>query len=516
MLGREGLFDRLCRHLAKPSPDHVSVVGPRLFGKSVILKHLASHFPKGHFVGSLYWDLRYGTPRTDAEFRSQFAKRVRGAVKPARPDLASEIDPNDAAVSDLLFYALDELQRDNARMLAVLDGFDHLLGDFGITRNLWDELRTLATTGGLCLVTGSRARVYDLCKDEESRTSNFWQIFHDPPFQVGSFGGDDWAGFLEPFGSGGIEADSSAKKEIRNWTGGVPVLAAALADRLIENRRGGETISKEDVDRVAGEIAGERLEVVRALWDDCPIDLRSLLTELSGGSVVVPEVPERRKRELLSRGFAREGRGGLRSSCRLMAAYARQRKDEVAYLNRLFGDPDRFKSNIQGMLELRLAGIAKEADPKLAAYVRKAVRDLRPEPAHSVGWMRSIADTALDLIWDAELGPDKALPDSWKSLYDEGRVPDRLPPRRGAQCHLLRLVTGTERGRRIAKFVTKPTFLLVDHIQSVGDFGQHREGQEVSLPTAASFCLSAVELCERLSRELPRRPRRPPSAPGWM
>ena len=33
MLGRERLFDRLCRHLTKASPDHVSVIGPRLFGE---------------------------------------------------------------------------------------------------------------------------------------------------------------------------------------------------------------------------------------------------------------------------------------------------------------------------------------------------------------------------------------------------------------------------------------------------------------------------------------------------
>lgn len=57
---------------------------------------------------------------------------------------------------------------------------------------------------------------------------------------------------------------------------------------------------------------------------------------------------------------------------------------------------------------------------------------------------------------------------------------------------------------RIAKFVTKPTCLLVDHVHSTGNFGQHREGQEVALPTAAAFCLATIELCERLSEELPR------------
>ncbi len=503
MLGRERLFDRLCV-LTKKSPYNVSVVGPRLFGKSVLLSHLASHFPQDHYAASMYWDLRFETPRTDAEFRSRFAEHMKDALAQEEPDLAEYLEPDDEAVSDLLKLVFEDLHGRRSRVLAVLDGFDHLLGDFGITSNLWDELRTLAQIGGLCFVTGSRARLYDLCKDEESRTSNFWQIFHDPPFRVCRLGDEDWHGFLAPFASMGIRVDGSAEKEIRNWTGGVPVLAAALADRLIAGRRGSEAISKADVDRVAGEMADEPLESVRALWDDCPIELQSALTELSTtGKARATEVPVRRKRELLFRGFAQESRGGLRSSCGLMAAYARRRKDQVAYLNRLFGDPDRFEDNVQGMLELRLEGIVARADPNLARFVRNAIRDLHPDPNGAVVWMRSIAETALDLIWKAELGPDRSLPDAWKfaGIVFEG---GRLPGDQGPQCGILRRITGTRQSHRIAEFVSKPTCLLVDHIHSVGNFGQHREGQEVSLPTAASFCLSAIELCERLSRELPK------------
>lgn len=44
MLGRELLFDRLNRHQTKPTPDHVCVIGPAGFGKSVLLNHLAGHF----------------------------------------------------------------------------------------------------------------------------------------------------------------------------------------------------------------------------------------------------------------------------------------------------------------------------------------------------------------------------------------------------------------------------------------------------------------------------------------
>ena len=78
----------------------------------------------------------------------------------------------------------------------------------------------------------------------------------------------------------------------------------------------------------------------------------------------------------------------------------------------------------------------------------------------------------------------------------------RIPRKRGWQCRILRVITGTEGNDPVAKFVTKRTYLLVDHLQSVGDFGQHRGGETVTLPIAASFCLSAISLCESLARDL--------------
>lgn len=203
MLGRERLFRQLCRHLTKATPDHVSVIGPRLFGKSVLLNHLASHFPQDHYVGSLYWDLRFNTPRTDAEFRSQLAERLQDSLRSEEPELAEYLEPDDEAVSDLLRLVFEELHSEDRRVLVVLDGFDHLLGDFGITRNLWDELRTLAQTGGLCLVTGSRARLYDLCKDEESRTSTSGRSSTIPRSRLASFRTKIGTGFWHRLPPGG-------------------------------------------------------------------------------------------------------------------------------------------------------------------------------------------------------------------------------------------------------------------------------------------------------------------------
>jgi predicted AAA+ superfamily ATPase len=46
LMGRAKLSAQLWDRLMKPTPDHVAVVGPRHYGKTVLLKHLADTFPQ--------------------------------------------------------------------------------------------------------------------------------------------------------------------------------------------------------------------------------------------------------------------------------------------------------------------------------------------------------------------------------------------------------------------------------------------------------------------------------------
>ena len=78
----------------------------------------------------------------------------------------------------------------------------------------------------------------------------------------------------------------------------------------------------------------------------------------------------------------------------------------------------------------------------------------------------------------------------------------KLPASLTGQCRLLQLMTGTQKSRPVAKFITKPTYLLIDHLQSVGHFGQHIKGNPVTLSFAASVCFTVIALCESLSRDL--------------
>ena len=500
MLGRELLFEKLCGHLTKSTPDHVCVVGPPGFGKSVILNHLARHFQEraDNFAATMYWDLRHGTPKTDDEFRRRFAERIKLALQLVDFELAGYLELEDEGLPDLLHLVFEEMESNGIRFLAVLDGFDHVLAGSGITRNLWDELRTLCQMSSLRVVTGSRSRLRALCKTEDSRTSNFWEIFNPEPLKIGCFENSDWRGILNPFDACSVKFEDSASKEIGNWTGGVPVLAVALAGRLLANAPQGALLSKQHVDNVAKTLVEDRRELLAALWDDCPIELQSVLAALANDNLSISEVPDHDIRDLELRGFARSSGNNLRSSCRLMAQYAREQAGEVNNLRRLFGDAERFEGNIRSLLELRLAQIA-EVDPGLLGDVKNVVRDLHPQPTQSTTWARSIADRALDLIWKAELPSGGSIPEAWKFV---GVRFYQLPRRRGQQCNILRQITGTEDHAPVAKYVTKPTYLLVDHLQSVGDFGQHKQGTTVSVSIAASFCLSAIALCESLAKDL--------------
>src|ERR1700758_2907950 len=78
MRGRRAVFTQLCKDLTKPTPDHVSIVGPRYFRKTVIMKALAEHFSSSNSYYQIVclWDLRHDTPPDDTEFKRKLAQQI--------------------------------------------------------------------------------------------------------------------------------------------------------------------------------------------------------------------------------------------------------------------------------------------------------------------------------------------------------------------------------------------------------------------------------------------------------
>ena len=513
LLGREQMLADLESHLLKPTPDHVSVIGFARYGKSVLLNHLAEKYRPGndYFTKALYIDFRHTTPTTDEDFRRCFAREIKSTVEQFRPEVAEYIELADSSsIHELLDFAFGELNGTGDRLLAVLDGFDHVLAASNITRMLWDNMRTLALHSSLTLLTGSRQPLRELCASEESKSSNFWEIFYDTPLEVNKLKDEDWEGFLEPMQEKRITIEPAAKREIIASAGGVPILAAALMRELFRDKAEESTLSQADVGRIAERMIASQSQLLSALWDDCSDEMRSDLALAVERGIPQNQLPHDRKSELERRGFLQANGGILKPACKIMEKYARLRTPGVADLQRLFGNPGVFEENIQGTLKLRLTQIS-HVDQTLINHVRSAIRDIAPSPEGSLVWMRSIAERALDLIWEKELPRDRSIPNTWITEWQRsGEWRDgllasnrQLPRSRGDHCNILRLATGTQNAHPVTRYISKSTYVLVNHIKSVGDFGQHRESRDFfSVGTAASFCMSAITLCESLYHDL--------------
>lgn len=499
MLGRERLFEVLYRQLTKGTPDHVTVVGPRLFGKTVLLNHLAHHVRPGRdgYLTSVYWDLGHGAPGTDQEFYECLAKLIKTALVSVNEPLAAEIDPSKGKKD--LDDVFDLLILENKRILVIMDGFDRVLSVTGLTRNVWDGLKALGDKKSLWFVTGSRKRLRELCKTEASQTSDFWEIFNPNPTRVGQLEDHDWDGFLQPFTSRGVTFDNSARKELQNWTGSAPVLAAAILEILHHRTVDGATVTRTEVNSAAAEVSNDYGDWLAELWDDCSEDMQADLATLLKGECPVAEFHADRRRELEFRGYVSLSGKGIRLACRLMEKHTQSNANQVANLRHLFGNSEKFGENVRSLLELRIGQI-RSTDPELFNTVWKAIRDL-DEPPLSLGWARTIANRTLKLIWEKEV-PAGEIPIEWMHDLKQSAPADRKVPRRaGQQCGLLRALTGTDDIPRLTKWVTKPTYTLVDHIQTLGDLGQHREDERITWSYAASFCFVAIELLDSLYRD---------------
>ena len=514
MLGRTALVERIAGHLLKPTPDHISVVGPAHYGKSVLLSHLGKLYCErtSHYLTAAHLDLRHGTPESDSAFKRRLAERIKGALQQLRSDLSEWIDIEDANIHESLSLVLEELEKENVRLLVVVDGFDYVLARAGLTRTLWDQLRALAQSPSLRLVAGSRRPLRELCRTEESRTSDFWEIFYDTPVRVSALDDSDWPAFLQPLRDGGCVIDASAQNEIANWTGGVPLFVCALLKRLWDERRG-ERLSKAEVDQAANAVLDNRGELLAALWDDCDDETRADLGRLSEGPLALADLSDSRHRAVVDRGFARVSGNRLRGSCRLMERYAKSQAPAMADLNRVFGTASGFEKHIRSLLELRLKQMTRpEVDEDLSRFVHNAVRDITPRPEDALTWVRSIAHRALERIWYAEL-PDRTIPAEWLAEWKRAEAyrdsnNGRLPDSRSAQYHILRLLRRSDLSAS-THVITTTTSLLVDHLQSVGNFGSHLSDYpevRISVGFAAAVVLAAIALVECLAGDLERSP----------
>lgn len=513
--GRTALLERI--NELHQSSQHISVVGPRSIGKTALLEAVVLRHAKGSdlFAAAGMVDFRHDPPgSTEAALRRVgivLRTTLEESTNATLRDLAGYITHQSAVteIYDQLKIAVDAISEASSKVLLVLDGCDPVLQDSAIPRNLWDNLRALAQPPGLRLMTGSRDHLHRLCYNPEARTSDFFRIFYEEPIIVGAFDQADWESL---YADCGVALDSSARKELVNWTGGHPDLVDLVIGRVRELAIDG-TASKTHVDAAAESFLSPITGRVDALWLDCPEESRDDVVRLSNGEIPSAEMPTDRKRYLVDRGIAVEAGRKVRLANRFVERIAGQRTRDVSGARSLFERPENFALNIRAVLEFRIAQIDC-GDEELVKLLRRAVRHLPNEPDATLSSARDILDRALDLIWSAE-APGGRVPQKWIAHWQAIEVENNwkisaateyvrdssIPEERGRQCALLRLATGQHRIRAISAKVTKRTYVLVEHMNQIGDLKNHSRS-EPTVTMATAFCMAAIELVESLGREL--------------
>lgn len=517
--GRDQVFRKICQDLGeKTTPDHVSIVGPRYFGKTVLLKTIAEQFgqPGSRYQVVLYWDLRHDTPETDQAFMRALAKKldaclIAQGITEFHEYLNDNVDELGGNISDVV----DSLGADDKHILILLDDFDRLAGQPQITKNLWDYLRSLAQKDHLRFVTTSRRRLRESIPSRESRTSDFWNNFNNV-VTLKTIEHQAFDAFVAPLLVAGWAFEESAKKEFFNWTGGVPVLVARLCRDLYDEGEA-SPVAKARIDSLCERIEGTDWlqDTLGTLWDDCSKELQGELLDLAGNPALAANINPLRQQALIERGYLVKDGNKAKVSCRLMFGYAAQHEVRQRDLRDLFKDPDSELRSLRALLELRLAEV-EGGDPETRSFIEHAIDGLSKGQKTALAGIRSIAEEALSCAWKAEC-PNNIIPaEMQKQLtlsWDAGGgglSPDLLAKvnDKNARRRMLRVAAGDQGLKKVTRKVSRPMMLLIDHLHGLGNYGQHMndipedEEKPVDVSFCASACWSAIELLKRMSEDL--------------
>jgi hypothetical protein len=525
MLGRKELFEQLCNELTKPTPAHLSLVGPRYHGKSVILHALTATMRQrpDAYHRVIYWDLGHNTPQTDGEFLENLRIRIAREISDSHAEHADYLKDKDSGF-DELHEVMENLakEEEGKRILLVWDGFDRPLRQGRLTRNLWDNLLELCRMESFRVVTASRRKLQELIRDEQSVTSELWQVFRVE--KINCLTTKDLDHFTEHLPNHIFQP--GALKELMNWTGGLPVLAAWILGKIASEVPIG-TVTNQHINDAA--VPDDRCAgILDSIWRDCPARAKDLYRHLADSGPQKPaEVSKLERAALLDLGLARQDASMLEHSCRLMKNHEGAADPEFGALARLFGTWEGYAGNIRGILERRIVQIPR-FDDRLFRMVDQGIENIPYYPDDCLNNLTHIEERALDLIWKHECDHEKCFPPAvisyWSEVTiklprerrnrimgdmlqaDENDTPNAwsVSSDRTSQLTLLQFLTGSHQtySKPVANRVSKDTYALLNAIHSFRNRSEHASGQAIHLGVAVSAIMLSVELLACLEREL--------------
>lgn len=488
---------------------HVCIIAPRFFGKTRLLRQVARVATENGFSQCLVWNLWRHTPNNDEEFYQSFSQEIERQIEAPGQDLTEWFQAMGTGF-EAIKGVFQELDKARQNILLALDEIEGVLQAGSVTKNVWDNLRDLADLTSVRFVTASRLPLRELCP-LDSKTSPFWNIFHPTPVRFGAFQPNDWADVLQPFAARKVTVDESARKELNNWTGGIPVLVMAVCERLFAECSDGQTLSKTDADAAAEQVMRDYREHIETLWGDLPTAARLDVVELARRREISrADLAAERIELLVQRGFATDAGGNkLRSNCRIMERHAAQLGESLPELKRLFSTLDDYERNITEVLQLRLAqlrGLYADAEQHLGELLKAL-----PKPETAKLLIRNVADSCLELLLNFEF-PNGTIDGKWVNDWkcngklnnpenDRDILAGKVPCYRGPRMKLLSLLhdektIGTAKGRR-------STFILLESVSKAGGFGQHANELGESIPRSFVTAIAsvAVELLHQVKED---------------
>lgn len=503
-IGREALLQRMMGALTKPVPDRLQVVGARFAGKTVLLSELIRRLLAAAepYTAVVHWDLGHLTPADDGEFMRRFKQLLVEALKARHSDYSTYLAHAEGSpyedMSDVLSSLVGE-----GKVLAVLDGCDRALSNGRLSRNLWDQMRELGVKPSLQFVTASRRTLRELIRNPEVESSEFFNIFDPSPIRVGCFDEQDLEAVLQQ--TAGIRLSAGARTELWGWTNGYPILTLEVLNALEATRQRGE-ISPDAMRTGCDEAYVAVRDRLDTLWEDCAFtsrDVFRLVHEQS--SVPRAQIPSADADVLLERGFVQLSASKLQRPNRLLGRLLSELPNDSTAMARLFGSAGAYEANMRGVLERRISQLGG-LDSKLARYLTRGADDLPDDPGAFLTHIRGFVDRVFELIWQAEL-PERRIPSGWMGIWKRNNEPgiadwETSFPQGGQRVRLLNLMTGSDRSVRLAKHVSRGTFVLVNSAHGFGNFGQHPEGARVDVGTTYAALHLCIELAASFGRDL--------------
>lgn len=518
MLDRSQIFKAICSDLGeKATPDHVSIVGPKYFGKTVLLNKIASYFQEQGSSYQLvcYWDLRHGTPESNLDFQTKLARKLdEGLLAIEVNEYHEYLSESGTDIAGYLETVVDALENKDLRVLILLDDFDRLASQPHITKNLWDHLRSLAQHSSLRFVTSSRKRLRDLIPSHEARTSDFWNIFSSTrtlkPIEPSGF--DE---FVAPLTRSGWEFEESARKEFFNWTGGVPVLAALTCREIWESVHKGK-LGKQEIDTLCDGLFVEKAQdYLKDLWEDCSHETRGDLIDLASNNSHANGLKQQRQQALIDRGYLIQEGSRFRPGCRLMLQFAGQGDVRSRDIRDLFNDADTELRTLRALLEFKLNQV-EGGHQEIQSYIELAIQGLALGEKAALLTIRSIAQEAINIAWEAEF-PGGSIPAEIQRQLTLDKVQGGcgMDPKvfyklgeLNTRRSILRVAAGNQGGIKVSRKVTRPLMLLIDALYNTGNFGQHMseipaaQEQPVDMGFCVTACWTAIELHRRMALDL--------------